>query len=346
MTNHRSDQPCSLVTGGAGFIGSHVAAHCLKLGHRVVVLDDLSGGFADQVPAGAHLIVGSVTNHELVAKLFAKYKFDYVYHLAAYAAVGLSHFIRRYNYTVNLIGSANLINEAVKAKTRCFVFASSISVYGENQVPMSEDLVPRPSDPYGISKYAVELDLAAAFQQFGLPSIIFRLHNVYGEHQNLGDPYRNVLGIFMSQIMRGRPLTIFGDGEQTRAFTYVDDVAPHMARSVDLPQTYNQVINIGAEQPYTINHLAQVAMDALGCRVPILHLEPRNEVCQVFASHHRALQLLNATPEIKLEEGVHRMAEWALRTGSRKSSVFPAIEIAEGLPSAWVKSQFEEAIPA
>jgi UDP-glucose 4-epimerase len=119
-----------------------------------------------------------------------------------------------------------------------------------------------------------------------------------------------------------------------------------MARSVDLPQTYNQVINIGAEQPYTINHLAQVAMDAIGCRVPIMHLEPRNEVCQVFASHHRARRLLNAIPEIGVEEGVHRMAEWALRTGSRKSSAFPAIEIAEGLPSAWVTPQSEEAIPA
>jgi UDP-glucose 4-epimerase len=345
MTNNRSDQPCSLVTGGAGFIGSHVAAHCLKMGHRVVVLDDLSGGFADQVPPGADLVVGSVADPELLQQLFSVYRFDYVYHLAAYAAVGLSHFIRRYNYTVNLIGSANLINEAVKAKTRCFVFASSISVYGENQVPMAEDLAPRPSDPYGISKYAVELDLAAAFQQFGLPSIVFRLHNVYGEHQNLGDPYRNVLGIFMSQIMSGRALTIFGDGEQTRAFTYVDDVAPHMARSVDLPPTWNQVINLGAEQPYTINHLAQVAMAALGRTVPILHLEPRNEVCQVFASHERARRLLNATPAIGLEEGVRRMADWAMRTGSRKSSIFSAIEIAEGLPSAWVTPQYSEAVP-
>ena len=103
------DQPCSLVTGGAGFIGSHVAARCIELDHRVVILDDLSGGFADQAPAGARLITGSVADAHLLQELFSEYRFDYVYHLAAYAAEGLSHFIRRFNYTINLIGTANLI---------------------------------------------------------------------------------------------------------------------------------------------------------------------------------------------------------------------------------------------
>ena len=225
----------SLVTGGAGFIGSHVARHCLALGHEVVVLDDLSGGFRDHVPDGAIFVQGSVTDHELVQRLFAEHRFDYVYHLAAYAAEGLSHFIRRFNYTNNLIGSVNLINEAVKHEVKCFVFTSSIAVYGANQLPMTEDLTPQPEDPYGIAKYAVELDLRAAHEMFGLNSIIFRPHNVYGENQNIGDRYRNVIGIFMNQIMQGQPMTIFGDGSQTRAFSYIDDVAPIIARSVDVP---------------------------------------------------------------------------------------------------------------
>src|SRR5579863_5114640 len=162
MTEKQIDHPRSLVTGGAGFIGSHVASHCLHLGHKVVVLDDLSGGFADQAPAGATFVKGSVTDPALLAGLFQEHRFDYVYHLAAYAAEGLSHFIRRFNYNVNLIGTINLINEAVKAGTKCFVFTSSIAVYGKNQLPMREDLTPNPEDPYGISKYAAELDLAAA----------------------------------------------------------------------------------------------------------------------------------------------------------------------------------------
>src|SRR2546425_8712620 len=152
----------SLITGAAGFIGSHVVDHCLRLGQRVVALDDLSGGFADNVPRGATFVKGSILDHELLNTLFAEHGFDYVYHLAAYAAEGLSHFIRRFNYNNNLIGSVNLINQSVLHGVRCFVFTSSIAVYGSNQTPMTEDLVPRPEDPYGISKYAVELDLAAA----------------------------------------------------------------------------------------------------------------------------------------------------------------------------------------
>ena len=159
----------SLVTGGAGFvvIGSHVARHCLSLDHDVIVLDDLSGGFRDQVPTGAHFVDGSVMDRELISNLFHSYLFDYVYHPAAYAAEGLSHFIRRFNYTNNLVGSINLINEAVKHKVKCFVFTSSIAVYGKGQLPMDENVVPQPEDPYEISKYSVELDLRAAHEMFG-----------------------------------------------------------------------------------------------------------------------------------------------------------------------------------
>ncbi|GAF87271.1 unnamed protein product, partial [marine sediment metagenome] len=134
----------SLVTGGAGFIGSHVARELVELGRKVIVLDDLSGGFAENVPAGATLVQGSVTDSRLVNRLFQEHRFDHVYHLAAYAAEGLSHFIKRFNYTNNVLGSVTLINAAVNAGTECFVFTSSIAVYGENQVPMSEDMKPQP----------------------------------------------------------------------------------------------------------------------------------------------------------------------------------------------------------
>src|SRR5215204_5191783 len=159
----------SLVTGAAGFIGSHVVDHCLRLGHRVVALDDLSGGFADNVPDGAMFVKGSILDHELLNTLFAEHGFDYVYHLAAYAAEGLSHFIRRFNYNNNLIGSMNLINAAVNSGVKCFVFTSSIAVYGASpELPMREATVPHPEDPYGVAKLAVEMDLAAAKSMFGM----------------------------------------------------------------------------------------------------------------------------------------------------------------------------------
>jgi len=339
MTNHEVDRPCSLVTGGAGFIGSHVARHALGLGHRVVVLDDLSGGFADQVPPGAELEIGSVTDSALVSRLFDKHKFDYVYHLAAYAAEGLSHFIRRFNYTVNLLGSMNLINESVKSGTKCFVFTSSIAVYGKGQVPMLEEMTPQPEDPYGISKYAVELDLRAAAEMFGLPYIVFRPHNVYGEHQNIGDPYRNVLGIFMNQLMSGQPLTIFGDGEQTRAFSHIDDVAPHIARSVEIPAAYGQVFNLGADEPYTVNQLAEVVAAEFASPAAIRHLPARNEVYSAWASHDKARRLLDAVPHVGLAEGVARMARWARQVGSRKGQPFDDIEIRQSLPPSWARGE-------
>src|SRR3954471_13434355 len=262
----------SLITGGAGFIGSHVVRHCLDMGHQVIVLDDLSGGFEDHIPAGAKFVKGSVYDHDLVEKLFNEYKFDYVYHLAAYAAEGLSHFIRRFNYNNNLVGSINLINESIKHKVKCFVFTSSIAVYGAGQLPMTESTVPQPEDPYGVSKYAVEMDLKAAHEMFGLNYVIFRPHNVYGENQNIGDKYRNVIGIFMNQIMQGKQLTIFGDGSQTRAFSYIDDVAIPIVKSVNIPQAYNQVFNIGADKPYTVNELAEVVCDEFGVAPDINYL--------------------------------------------------------------------------
>ena len=325
----------SLITGGAGFIGSHVARHCLALGHQVVVLDDLSGGFRDQVPEDAIFVQGSVTDHRLVQRLFDQYQFDYVYHLAAYAAEGLSHFIRRFNYTNNLIGSVNLINEAVKHEVKCFVFTSSIAVYGANQLPMTEDLTPRPEDPYGIAKYAVELDLHAAHEMFGLNYIIFRPHNVYGENQNIGDRYRNVIGIFMNQIMQGRPMTIFGDGTQTRAFSYIDDVAPIIARSVEVPQAYNEIFNIGADQPYTVNELAETVARAFGVEPKIQYLPARNEVKHAYSDHTKARRIFGQHATVGLEEGIARMAAWAKRVGARQSQEFENIEIRRNLPAGW-----------
>jgi UDP-glucose 4-epimerase len=328
----------SLVTGGAGFIGSHVARHALNAGHRVVVLDDLSGGYRDQVPEGAIFVEGSITDAALVARLFDQYRFDYVYHLAAYAAEGLSHFIRRFNYTNNVVGSITLINEAIKYDVKCFVFTSSIAVYGAGQVPMSEAMVPQPEDPYGIAKYAVEMDLRAAHEMFGLNSVIFRPHNVYGPHQNIGDRYRNVIGIFMNQIMNDQPLTVFGDGLQTRAFSYIDDVAPQIARSVAVPAAYNEVINIGADTPYTVNDLVTVVGRAFGVAPRVAHLPPRNEVVHAYSDHAKAARLFGhdgAPAAVSLEEGIERMAAWARRVGARESSTFENIEVQRGLPGVW-----------
>jgi UDP-glucose 4-epimerase len=307
------------------------------MGHEVVVLDDLSGGFADQVPQGAQFVEGTITDTDLITRLFAEHRFDYVYHLAAYAAEGLSHFIRRFNYNNNLIGSMNLINESVKHEIKCFVFTSSIAVYGANQVPMIEDLVPQPEDPYGVAKYAVELDLKAAHEMFGLNYVIFRPHNVYGENQNIGDRYRNVIGIFMNQLMQGQPMTIFGDGTQTRAFSYIDDVAPYIARSVDVPDAYNDIFNVGADTPYSVNVLAETVAAAMDSEPTITYLDARKEVLHAFSDHSKAHKVFGQKGAVSLEDGIARMADWVRTVGARKSQDFENIEVRRNLPPSWAK---------
>lgn len=330
-----SRTPVSLVTGGAGFIGSHVADHLLKMGHDVVVLDDLSGGFRDNVPASALFVEGSITDSDLVDKLFARHHFDYVYHLAAYAAEGLSHFIKRFNYNNNLIGSVNLINAAVNYEVKCFVFTSSIAVYGAGQSPMSESMIPVPEDSYGIAKLAIEQELRVSHEMFGLDYIIFRPHNVYGERQNIGDRYRNVVGIFMNQLLKGEPMTIFGDGLQQRAFSHISDVAPVIAMSVSTESARNQIFNVGADIPHTVNELAHLVADAMRCEYKVKYLDPRNEVKIAFSEHSKAHKTFAITPKISLREGINAMATWVRVHGARQSSIFEEIEISKNLPPSW-----------
>jgi UDP-glucose 4-epimerase len=325
-----------LVTGGAGFLGSHVADALILRGHDVTVFDDLSGGFRANVPTAARFVHGSVSDAAMVDTVFAQGNFTHVYHLAAYAAEALSHFIRRFNYTNNVIGSVNVLNASVNAGVQTFVFTSSIAVYGANcELPVTEAMVPRPEDPYGIAKYAVELDLSACREVFGLDYIIFRPHNVFGPRQNIGDRYRNVIGIFMNQILQSRPMTIFGDGTQTRAFSYIDDVAPLMADAIDVPQARNRVFNIGADEPCSLNELANQVAAAMGVQAQIVHLAARHEVRHIHADHSHARRVFGLRSGTPLREGLAHTAAWVREHGSRATARFEAIEIDKNLPSVW-----------
>ena len=333
----------SLVTGGAGFIGSHVVDALLEMGHEVVVLDDLSGGRRSNVNPSAEFIKGSVVDGQLVHKAFAKHKFSYVFHLAAYAAEGLSHFIKVFNYENNLIGSMNVLNAAINSGTvECFVFTSSIAVYGSNQLPMDETLTPEPEDSYGIAKSAIERELRISERMFGLPYVIFRPHNVYGERQNLGDRYRNVIGIFMNHAMKGQPFPVFGDGSQTRAFSHVADVAPVIAHSVERPESHGKIFNVGADTPYSILQLAGAVAEAMEIELQTVHLPERREVKHAYADHGLVRQVFGDLIQgITLKEGLRRMAAWAQALGPQRVRSFYKIEVRKGLPPSWEDENIE-----
>lgn len=340
-----------LCSGGAGFLGSHLVDHLLNLGYDVVVLDDLSGGsrhnldipLSGKEPGGARkdcreLAVASIVDHEYVNLLFEEYKFRYVFHCGAFAAEVLSQHIKRFNYMNNLVGSVNLINASVNYGVECFVFLSSIAVYGGLTPPMREDMTPQPADSYGLAKLTVERELALTHEKFGLDYVVFRAANVYGERQNIADRYRNVIGIFMNQILRGEPMTVFGDGKQQRAFTYVGDIVPAIAKSPTIPAARNQVFNIGSDHRETVGRLALHVAAAMGAPLNVRHLTARDEVKQAWADHSKAREVFGGLiTETSLEDGLHRMAQWVRRNRhlAVETQEFAGIEIVKGLPEGW-----------
>lgn len=360
----------ALVTGAAGFVGSHVARHCLDLGMKVLALDDLSGGFRSNLPIGALFVQGDIKDALFLEHLFSEHRIDFVYHLAAYAAEGLSHFIRSFNYRTNLVGSVEVLNQAVKHKVRCFVFTSSIAVYGsindlsQMQNPnrslatsggkpkvlrekggLTEDDTPAPEDPYGIAKYAFELDLKAAKGLFDMDFVVFRPHNVYGPHQNMLDKYRNVVGIFINQIFRGLPMTVFGDGEQVRAFSYIDDVAPVIARGPLVPRARNKVFNVGGDKPYTVSELASAIGKAMGVPDHPRDIQPaRMEVEVAVSTHDRVKEYFGTPPSLLLEEGLERTVSWYKTEGKLFRPVeFSTVEVIAQMPPSWLRPDLREA---
>jgi UDP-glucose 4-epimerase len=325
-----------LVTGGAGFIGSHVVDALLGMGREVLVLDDLSGGSTANVPQGAQLVSGSVTDDEFVRSTFEAHRIERVYHLAAYAAEGLSHFIKGYNYRNNLIGSAIVLTAAINHEVEHVVFTSSAAVYGDAPVGVTEAATPLPEDSYGIAKWAVEQELAVSERMFGTSFTIFRPYNVFGSRQNMADRYRNVIGIFMRQVLSGEPLTVFGSGDQTRAFSHISNVAPLIAAAPAVPEASNQTFNVGGTEVCSVNDLARMVCAALDAPDhPIVHLDERAEVEHVVPDPAKAIAVFGARPGLSMSEGLTEMASWARTVGPQMPSRFEGIEILRGLPPSW-----------
>ena len=308
------------VTGCAGLLGANYTRHLLNNGHEVIGIDDLSGGYKAFIAKGEKFkfIKLNLEKRKKLVELFEEHKPDALLHFAAYAAEGLSPFIRNFNYRNNLICSANLINECINHNTK-FIFTSSMAVYGEQEPPFTEDKRPQPVDPYGIAKYAVECDLKLAHEQFGLRYNIVRPHNVLGVYQNIWDRYRNVIGIFIRKTLNRQPLLVYGDGEQTRAFS---DIKYYMEPFDKLlTDCDNETFNIGADKYFTLNEVAKTVQEIgkkYGYEVPIEYGEPRHEVKHAYCNHDKAKNLLKFEDDTKLEELIESIFVWAMKQPNRK----------------------------
>jgi UDP-glucose 4-epimerase len=331
----------ALVTGAAGFIGSHVTETLVGQGHQVLGLDDLSGGFKENLPPGARFEQLSVT--QPLGPLFQQFKPEVVYHLAAYAAEGLSHHIPDFNYRNNLLGTVNVASAAYQSGVRHLVFTSSIAAYGHphGEAPFDESSPCAPVDPYGIAKLACEQHLKSLHQYHGGPSYtIFRPHNVFGPKQNIADPYRNVVGIFILKALQGRPMPIFGDGKQSRSFSYVSTVARCIAEAGTLPEARNATINIGGDQSLSVHELALALAAALGRPADIEWLPARQEVLHAHCRHELARRLfpLAYGDEVGIADGLARMVAYVKAHPLPPATECPSpIEIADHLPPSWAQ---------
>ncbi len=328
-----------LVTGIAGLLGSHFSTHLLNQGYEVIGIDNLSGGYEDYIDKRI-IESGNFYNFDLLQasqldEVFKKHNPEYVYHFAAYAAEGLSPFIRNFNYNNNLISSINIINNCINYNVNKVIFTSSMAVYGIGTPPFTEDQSPSPVDPYGIAKYAVELDLEQAFDQFGLKYNIIRPHNVIGTKQNIWDKYRNVIGIWIRESLAGNPITIFGDGTQKRAFS---DIQFYM-KPFELLMTTNdcEIFNIGADHEYELNDIAtlvQKIANEFGYNPEIKHLEPRHEVKDAYCNHDKAKNALGFEDKTNIESTIRDMFEWAVKQPVRETKKME-YEVEKNIYSFW-----------
>lgn len=329
----------AIVTGGAGFIGSHVAAFLLKKGHEVLILDDLSGGFENNLPTNAAFIKISI--NEDLTTVFQNFRPDIVYHLAAYAAEGLSHHIPHFNYSNNVLGTINILNTAYKYGVKHFVFTSSIAAYGHPHVGQSfdEETHCLPCDPYGTAKLACEHHIWAFKNYYkGIDFTIFRPHNVFGPNQNISDPYRNVVGIFMLKALTGEAMPVFGDGTQTRSFSYINVVAESIAMAPFIEEAKNQVFNIGGDEVMSVKDLADKISGIFGIKPNIQWLPVRNEVAHAHCKHDKARRVFADIYKnsINIEEGLAIMARSVREIPIPPVTECPSpIEIFDNLPPSW-----------
>ncbi len=367
-----------LVTGVAGLIGSNFSHWLLNnTDVEVVGIDNLSGGWRENVPSHKRMTFYQLSVENDLIDIFERHRPNIVYHFSAYAAEGLSPFIRKFNYINNTVATANVVNCCITYEIERLVFTSSMAVYGgsaDNRTnhlkdvikhvcgrlpskseewkqeclrglrekysapPFDENRIPNPVDPYGVAKYACEMDIQIAGEQHGLDWHIIRPHNVYGNRQILNDPYRNVLGIWMYNVLNGLPITIYGDGMQIRAFTYIDDILPCLWTSGVEASCSREIVNLGGIEKTTILQAAETLQEVIRRQhlsAEMQFLPRRHEVKHAYSTHQKSIDLLNFQHKTSLKEGIEKMWEWAQTQPTKPRQIWSGYEIEKGIYPYW-----------
>lgn len=329
-----------LITGVAGLLGSRLASWIIvnKPEYNIIGIDDLSGGYIENIPKEVVFVkTNLVSETKELESIFKSYKPEYVFHFAAYAAEGLSPFIRTYNYDNNLRSTAGIVNECIKNSVKRLVFTSTLAVYGHGYGGVfDENQQQAPIDPYGVAKYACEMDIKIAGEQHGLDWCIIRPHNVYGIKQNIWDKYRNVLGIWMYQHLNGEDMTIFGDGEQTRAFSFIDDSLEPLWNSAVKEGASKEIINLGGIDEVSIKDASTILREIIGDG-NVIHLEPRHEVKHSIPTYQKSVDILGFEHKTSIREGLTKMWEWAKNQPMRDRFMWSDYELEKGIYSYWKK---------
>lgn len=327
-----------LITGVAGLLGSRLADWIIenKPEYKIIGIDDLNGGYKENIHPQVNLYQVNLAVDK-INHIFETYKPEYVFHFAAYAAEGLSPFIRTYNYDNNLRATATIVNECIKHDVKRLIFTSTLAVYGHGYGGIFDEAqIPKPIDPYGVAKYACEMDIQIAGGQHGLDWCIIRPHNVYGIKQNIWDKYRNVLGIWMYQYLNNQPMAIYGDGTQTRAFSYIDDNLEPFWNAAVLPQASKEIINVGGIEEISINEACDTLIEVIGGGHK-QYLEQRHEVKHSIPTYQKSIDILGYEYKTTLKDGLTKMWEWAQQQPMKDRFVWPSYELDKGIYSYWKK---------
>ncbi len=332
----KTNQLKILVTGAAGFLGSHLSEKLKDMGHHIVGIDNMLGGYEDNISKDIEFHKMDCCDFQKIKKIMKG--IDVVYHCAATAHEGLSVFSPFEITKNNYLASVSIFSAAINEKVKRIIFCSSMARYGSQKYPFKESMKPEPVDPYAISKVASEKVLINLCELNNIEWVIAVPHNIIGPRQKYDDPFRNVVSIMINRMLQGKAPIIYGDGKQTRCFSYIDDCLSCLIPMLDDKKLNKEIINIGPDEEFvTINKVAEICSNITGVNLePIYKKDRPQEVKHATCSADKARELLNYKTEVNLFEGIKKTYEYIKNRGSKPFNYNIEIEIDNELtPSTW-----------